>query len=161
MDKIKKLLDSMYIYQKNNNIKNKCAINSVVVCDHLRVLGISHKLIVGFVSCYMSPKDAPTIKKQEILITNHKIPAINVHCWIETCNGIIDPSWDMHSQQNTIYYPTISKLTQDKSVNMYIKSYPQNYKDMIAHYIDFSKEMYKFLESGAIHTDETYYNDIM
>ena len=158
---MKRLLDSMYEYQKKNNIKNKCAINSVIVCDHLRVLGISHKLIIGFVTCYMNPKGAIPIQKQEIPITNQKIPAINVHCWIDTCNGVIDPSWDMYSQQNTIYFPTISKLTQDKSVNMYIKAYPQNYKEMIAHYIDFSKEMQHFLKTGAIHKDETYYNNIM
>ena len=109
----------------------------------------------------MNPKDAIPIKKQEIPTTNQKIPTINVHCWVETCNGIIDPSWDMYLQQNTIYFPTISKLTQDKSVNMYIQAYHQNYKDMIAHYISFSKDMHKFLESGAIHKDETYYNDIM
>ena len=66
MDQIKRLLDCMHEYQKNNNIKNKCAINYVIVCDHLRVLGISHKLVVGFVTCYMSPKDAKPIKKQVI-----------------------------------------------------------------------------------------------
>ena len=109
----------------------------------------------------MNPRDMISIGSQEIPITNQKIPAINVHCWIETCNGVIDPSWDMYSQYNKSYYDTISKLIQDKSVNMYIKAYPQNYKDMIAHYISFSKDMHNFLESGAIHKDETYYNDIM
>ena len=163
MNQIGKLVNCMYDYQRIHNIKNMCSINTVIVADHMKALNIPHKIVVGFVICNMKYEDSNLVMEPLMeAIKNETRPAINVHCWIKiTDTKIIDPSWDMHSKKEITYFNTISELKETEVIKNYIKYFPQMYKQLITHYIDFSKSVDKFYDSGNIGQNEKYYYDIM
>ena len=128
MNTIDKLIKCMYEYQLTYDIKNKCMINTVILADHMKALNIPHKIVTGFVMCNMKIKDGNLITKQIVEEDKNEIvPAINVHCWIVCTDKIIDPSWDMHSKKDAIYYNTISDLMKTDIWKAHLQLCPQSH----------------------------------
>lgn len=159
-----KLIDTMYDYQRKNNIRNQCTINCVILSDHLTALNIPHKLVIGFVKCNIAAKDGNIITKPIIEIENENEvrPAVNIHCWIKLFNGeVIDPSWDMHSLKVKSYYDSVVNLMKDEDMKEHFTIFPKNYKIVLSYFIEFSKSTKHFYKSGKINKDAKYYNNFM
>ena len=136
---------------------------------HIKLLSNTHKIVVGFIKCNMTIIDNNVIvkikskqKSQLKIIPKFKIednnklyPAINIHSWIKLNNNeIIDPSLDMFKLKTKQYYETISELF--KSIEYKLS---ENERQVIKHYINFSKNVKTFKESKCVNKDNYYYYD--
>jgi len=121
-DTIDSIVNDMYDYQKENNIKAECLTNSQTLLDILRNSGISN---VKSMACIFVGDEG--VEKK--IIMKHMVLVLD--------NGtVIDPSYEVSSLENKRYYGTYDAYKKE--------GYPSFDKDGIhqfIHFIDVSNKM--------------------
>lgn len=131
------IVSVMHEYQKTNNITKMCLTNVQYLYDSMNSSGIKVKPIAVIV---LIPD-----KENEILrICNHVVLKYN--------NKIVEPSYEIGSLENTLYYEDYSKLPE------YLKNDRETIKKTLKNHIDFINYTKRMETGDFIITDKDYYN---
>ena len=151
-ENIQEMIKHLHTYQKTNNIRNKCVINTIILYDFMRhTLEINVDEIdicLGWV--FYNEKDE---NDNKISLTHH------CHIWLEV-EERWDPSYDMIEISNKIYIKNYNQFNE-----FYVKyDIKFDKKELYSGMLKSYKNLYPRIEEIKNHKttpDDSYFDNIM
>lgn len=144
LKKINILLKHMNEYQKNNSIEKMCVNNVQILMDNFNSVNPNHPIKSQAVICFYYNKELNTKN-----IITHLVCSWN--------GNIIDPSYEVNSIKECLYFKNVKELLEFFPE---IKDDKEFYNNSIKHFLTFVDYSIRMNKGEFIITDKEYYNNI-
>lgn len=144
------LLSGMMDFQKQNKITRECVSNTQFLLESIKSWCLSKDI-------YCPLKSKVVIALYTKQVKGIPCPFVNVHLVVETCGKVIDPSYEVSSNKNVLYFKTIGEFVKCA------KSIETKEDDLKTHLPFVIKQFIKFknnYENMKLLTQEVYNHEL-
>lgn len=141
---IRKCLELMLKYQKENNITKECLTNVQYVYDMFKCN------INGYFTFEAIPVMCIGIRGNDVII-------VKGHLVLKLEDRIIDPSYEICSMDNVRYYDNIKTFFDALSLNEALQDFVR--KDVVTTFLTFKSFADQINSGGLVISNKTFYNN--